>query len=291
MKILWMTSLRPLGKSKENDNIQNIFLNSILTIDKYIKFSFTQFDDPGVSNFIKKMKIMSFFINYPRKLLPNGKKYSNKIMLENALKQYLKFDFTHLVYSTADIIIPADIFEILNSDTKIKNNKEFCALVYPNILIKNGAIKSTTTPHYGIDIFVYKLKKTSVKKILKSIKHWDQYDWGINDNFYVSLCDLLNIPIYNIYKNTTILKYENDFKTINETRKWQITSWKENKKYFLNFLNQNNISTLYAHGSYYFLLLKIFRFSDLNLNLGMTYIKFYLSMPIRIIKKILGNFF
>ena len=57
------------------------------------------------------------------------------------------------------------------------------------------------------------------------------------------------------------------------------------KKYFLNFLNQNNISTLYAHGSYYFLLLKIFRFSDLNLNLGMTYIKFYLSMPIRIIKK------
>ena len=291
MKILWMTSLRPLGKSKENDNIQNIFLNSILTIDKYIKFSFTQFDDPGVSNFIKKMKIMSFFINYPRKLLPNGKKYSNKIMLENALKQYLKFDFTHLVYSTADIIIPADIFEILNSDTKIKNNKEFCALVYPNILIKNGAIKSTTTPHYGIDIFVYKLKKSSVKKILKSINHWDQYDWGINDNFYVSLCDLLNIPIYNIYKNTTILKYENDFKTINETRKWQITSWKENKKYFLNFLNQNKISTLYAHGSYYYLLLKIFRFSDFNLNLGITYIKFYLLMPIRIIKKILGNFF
>ena len=110
---------------------------------------------------------MSFFINYPRKLLPNGKKYSNKIMLENALMQYLKFDFTHLVYSTADIIIPADIFEILNSDTKIKNNKEFCALVYPNILIKNGAIKSTTTPHYGIDIFVYKLKKNKCKKNFK----------------------------------------------------------------------------------------------------------------------------
>ena len=82
---------------------------------------------------------------------------------------------------------------------------------------------------------MYKLKKTSVKKILKSIKHWDQYDWGINDNFYVSLCDLLNIPIYNIYKNTTILKYENDFKTINETRKWQITSWKENKNIFSIF--------------------------------------------------------
>ena len=60
MKILWMTSLKFLGKSKENDNIQNIFLNSILTIDKYIKFSFTQFDDPGVSNFIKDENYVIF---------------------------------------------------------------------------------------------------------------------------------------------------------------------------------------------------------------------------------------
>ena len=39
-----MTSLRPIGASKENDRIQNIFLNSILNINKNIKFSFTQFE-------------------------------------------------------------------------------------------------------------------------------------------------------------------------------------------------------------------------------------------------------
>ncbi len=54
MKILWMTSLRPIGTSYENDRIQNIFLNSILCIKKKIKFSFTQFDDTGVKKFVKK---------------------------------------------------------------------------------------------------------------------------------------------------------------------------------------------------------------------------------------------
>ena len=195
MKILWMTSLRPLGKSKENDNIQNIFLNSILTIDKYIKFSFTQFDDPGVSNFIKKMKIMSFLINYPRKLLPNGKKYSNKIMLENALKQYLKFDFTHLVYSTADIIIPADIFEILNSDTEIKNNKEFCALVYPNILIKNGFDIYLILPHNGPLSDNEIIKKAKIKII----------NLGVFRKKYFSFFGLIN-RLYYIVKSSFHIK-------------------------------------------------------------------------------------
>ena len=54
MKILWMTSLRPIGASKENDKIQNLFINSVQNIDKNIKFSLTQFDDSGVQNYIKK---------------------------------------------------------------------------------------------------------------------------------------------------------------------------------------------------------------------------------------------
>ena len=159
-------------------------------------------------------------------------------------------------------------------------------MVYPNILVKNGKIKSLSAPHYGIDIFIFKLNKTSVKKLIKSIKYWDQYDWGINDNFYVSICDLLKLQIYNLYKRTSILKFENDFKTINESRNWQISSWNLNKKYFLKFLKKNNLTSLYAHGSYYYLLLKILRISDLNFKLTTTYLKFYSLMPFRIIVKI-----
>ena len=163
-------------------------------------------------------------------------------------------------------------------------------LVYPNILVKNGKIKSLNAPHYGIDIFIFKLNKTSVKKLIKSIKYWDQYDWGINDNFYVSVCELLKLPIFNIYKNIEIIKFENDFKSINENRSWQIESWKKNQKYFINFLKKNNISVFYAYGSYYYLLIKIFKLRDFNIKLLIVYLKFYLNFPIHLIYKII-NFF
>ena len=165
------------GASKENDKIQNLFINSVQNIDKNIKFSLTQFDDSGVQNYIKKKKINSFFVNYKKKFLPKGKKYSNKIMLINALNQYLNNGFNYLVYSTADIIIPTNIFDEMIKINNIKKKSEYCVLVYPNILVKNGKIKSLNAPHYGIDIFIFKLNKTSVKKLIKSIKYWDQYDW------------------------------------------------------------------------------------------------------------------
>ncbi len=285
MKILWMTSLRPIGASKENDKIQNLFLNSILSIDKDIKFSLTQFDDKGVFDYIKKKKIRSFYVNHKKKFLPKRKKYSNKIMLMNALKQYIKNDFNYLVYSTADILVPPNIFAEIQKINYIEKQKEFSAIVFPNTLIKNGMIKSLTTPHYGIDIFIFRINKKTAKKFLKSIKDWNQYDWGINDNFYVSVCELLNLPIYNIFKKVSILKFENDFKTINESRNWQISSWNENKIFFLKFLNSNNLSSLYAYGSYYYLLLKIFRFSDLNIKLILIYLKFYILTPYRIFLK------
>ena len=56
----------------------------------------------------------------------------------------------------------------------------------------------------------------------------------INDNFYVSICDLLKLPIYNIYKRVSVLKFENDFKTINESGGWQICP-NLNKNIFLIF--------------------------------------------------------
>ena len=235
MNALWMTSLRPIGKSLENDKIQELFVNSLENFGSKITLSLTQFDDNGVKEYIDNKKINKFFINFPRNKLPSGTKYSNKIMLENALDQYLKNNFEYLIYSTADILLPNNLFEeVENIERKLGKNKEFCSLVFPNILNKNGYIKSYTTPHYGIDLFIFKLKKISVIKLKKAIKSWKQYDWGINDNFYVSVCELLNLPIFNIYKKIEIIKFENDFKTINENRGWQINSWKKNQKYFIN---------------------------------------------------------
>ena len=281
-----MTSLRPIGKSTENDKIQDLFIKSVQNIDKSVKFSLTQFEDENVEDYLIKNNINCYFSNIEKTKLPKGKKYSNKVMLENGLNQFLKDDFKYFIYSTADILIPKNIFSHVESMKEFDAFREFCALVYPNILQKNGLIKSVSDPHYGIDIFIFKITKKSAEKLKNAILNWNQYDWGINDNFYVSICELLNLPILNIYKDISILKFENDFKTINENRDWQINSWKENQKYFLNFLKKNNLSKLYATGSYHYLLLKIFRLKDMNINLIKTYFKFYLKTPSLILKKI-----
>ena len=67
MSILWMTSLRPIGKSTENDKIQNLFIQSVQNIEKQIKFSLTQFDDDNVEEYLVKNKINCYFSNIEKK--------------------------------------------------------------------------------------------------------------------------------------------------------------------------------------------------------------------------------
>ena len=87
------------------------------------------------------------------------------------------------------------------------------------------------------------------------------------------------------------MKFDNDFEAFAEDRTWQIKAWKENQKYFLEFLNENNLSKLYAFGSYYYLLFKIFRIKDMNLKLFIIYLRFYLFLPFNLVKKMLDIIF
>ena len=279
MKALWLVSFRPLGKSKINDFYQNIFVYSIKSLDFDITFSLTQFEEANVEKFIENKKINHFYTKVLKEKLPVGKKYSNKIMLEYALKQFIeKDDFEYLIYSTADIIVPNNLFKVL-SEIKYDN---YCALIYPNTHIFNGKIKNSFWPHYGIDLIIFKISKDKANFLKKIIVDYNQYDWGINENFYVSVAEVLNLEIINLFKRTNIIKFDNDFQAFTEDRTWQINSWRENQKYFLNFLIKNNLNKLYAYGSYYYLLFKIFRFRDLSFKLLLSYLIFY---PYNILKK------
>ena len=152
MKALWLVSFRPIGKSKINDFFQNIFVDSILSLDRNITFSLTQFDEENVKEFVEQKKLKNYFINYPKEKLPLNKKYSNHIMVNNALDQYIENDYDHLICSSADIIVPNNFFDEIS---KIKKN-EFCGLIYPNIHITNGVVKNNYWPHYGIDLICFK---------------------------------------------------------------------------------------------------------------------------------------
>ena len=280
MKALWLVSFRPVGKSKINDFFQSIFVDSVKSLDFDITFSLTQFDENNVKKFIEDKEIKNFYKNFEKKLLPEGKKYSNKIMLSNALQQYIdNVGFEYLIYSTADIIVPNNLFKSLS---KIKL-EEFCALIFPNVHVINGQIQNSFWPHYGIDLIVFKISKSKAIKFKNIIKSYNQYDWGINENFYIAASEALNLKKINLFKRSSVIKFENDFKSFSEDRKHQIISWKENQGYLLNFLNENKLSKLYAYGSYYYLLFKIFNFRDLNYNLFLSYLIFY---PYNLIKKI-----
>ncbi len=163
MKALWLVSFRPIGKSKVNDFFQSIFVDSIKSLDFDITFSLTQFGESQVQEFIKNKEIKNIYNDISKNELPEGKKYSNKLMLVNALDQFIDDDFQYLIYSTADIIVPNNLFKVLS---KIKDDR-FCALIYPNTHITNGKIKNNFWPHYGIDLIIFKITKTDAQNFKK----------------------------------------------------------------------------------------------------------------------------
>tara|TARA_B100001029_G_scaffold42146_1_gene32873 strand:- start:702 stop:1565 length:864 start_codon:yes stop_codon:yes gene_type:complete len=280
MKALWLVSFRPIGKSKINDFFQSIFLDSIISLDFDVTFSLTQFDEENVKEFIEKKKIKNHYTNVPKSELPEGKKYSNHLMLKNALHQFIENDYQYLICSSADVIVPNNIFKIMS---KI-NKSEFCALIYPNIHITNGVVKNNYWPHYGIDLIAFKITKETALKFKELTKNYKQYDWGIIENFYISVSEALKLERINLFKHSNTIKFDNDFSAFNENRDYQKISWKENQRYFLDFLKENKLNNLYAYGSYYYLLYKILRLQDLNLNLILSYLIFY---PYNIFKKII----
>lgn len=282
MKALWLVSFRPIGKSKVNDFFQSIFVDSIKSLDFDITFSLTQFGESQVQEFIKNKEIKNIYNDISKNELPEGKKYSNKLMLVNALDQFIDDDFQYLIYSTADIIVPNNLFKVLS---KIKDDR-FCALIYPNTHITNGKIKNNFWPHYGIDLIIFKITKTDAQNFKKKIKNYNQYDWGINENFYIAAADALDLKLFNLFKFLNVIKFDNDLEAFVEDRSWQIKAWKENQKYLLEFLKDNNLSKFYAFGSYYYLLFKIFNIRDLNINLLLSYLIFY---PYNLTKKTISK--
>ncbi len=280
MSALWIVSFRPIGKSKINDFYQNMFIDSLIALDFNVTLSLTQFGEKNVKEFVDKKEIKKNYNNIQKEELPNNKKYSNKIMLDNALDQFTSNDYQYLIYSTADIIAPNKLFEVLSG---IKQ-EEYCAMVYPNTHISNGIIKNNFWPHYGIDLIVFKISKKTAIHFKEIIKSYNQYDWGIIENFYIAVSEALNLKKINLFKHLNVIKFDNDFEAFEENRNTQEISWKENQKYFLNFLDDNNLSKLYAYGSYYYLLFKIFNFKDLNFKLFLSYVIFY---PYNLFKKLL----
>ena len=282
MKFLWSTSFRSFGKSENNDNVQRIFLDSIKSLNLDITLFVTQFGEQKVENNLKSKNI-KYILKDAREKIPLNKKYSNKYMLKYSLEEFLRGDYEYYVHSTADLILPLNINDCLLKFQK--NNILF--FIFPNALVANGKLLNPTTPLFGIDIFIYKIDKTKAKLFLDLLEDWQQYDWGVVDNFLISIADKIKLDFVNIYKYSNIIKFENDFYSFGENNYWQKESWIENNKYFSKFLKKNKLSSLYAKGSYYYLALKFFHFRDLNLDLFVCYLKLFVLFFVNSFKKLI----
>ncbi len=280
MRLLWSTSFRSFGKSNENDIIQKNFLSSLISKKIDLTLFVTQFGELGVEDEIKNKQLKYIYRDAKNKI-PHGKKYSNKYMLKYSLEEFLQKDYDYYIHSTADLIVPSNMIENV---TKFKSNNTLF-FIFPNIMVVNGKIIDPSNPIFGIDIFIFKIDKIKAKFFLDLVESWDQYDWGIVDNFLISVADKINLKFVNLFKSSNIIKYENDFSSFNENTSWQKLSWLTNNEYFLNFLKKNNISSLYAKGSYYYLAYKFFRIKDLNFNLFICYVKLFFYFLYNCLKK------
>jgi hypothetical protein len=118
-------------------------------------------------------------------------------------------------------------------------------------------------------------------------KDWEQYGWGVNEHYFMSMKDALDLPSVNLWKKMDIIKFENDFNTFDESRSGQISEWKKNKNFFLKYLKKNNLSCFWALGSYYFIIFKHFNFRYLTPLLLIKYCMVFIQAPLVLIYKIL----
>lgn len=274
MKLLIATSFRPFGISKNNDLYQLMFLNSLKKFNCDLTICVTQFDDSGVENILRESGLRYIYNNISKNNLPIGKKYSNHKIFLTALQEFCKdennYDF--FIYSCSDILLPSN----LTSELSKRKNILGVNLIYPNTQIKNGKLLNYYTFIYGIDLIIFRIDKLKAKLFLEALSNWKQYDWGINEHFLLAIANLLNLQVSNLVRYMDVIKFENNFSDTKEDRTWQINAWNQNKIYLINFLKRHNLSLLYAKGSYYYLLYKIFNLKDLNLRLLIIYIKVFL---------------
>lgn len=282
MNILWVTTFRSFGISKKNDKLQNRFLNDIKKLKCNVTLSVTIFNEINVEKNLKNSSLKTKIFKNKKKLKHNSK-YSQSICMKNAMTIYNR-NYDYLIWSTADITIPKNFTNKINS---IGDNN-ILMTVFPMYYVNSKNIISSYSTNWGLDLFILKIKSLKkITQIKKLIKQCPNYGWGCYEHYFSSIADALKIRYINLCKNLIIKKYNNDRDVFNDLRENEIKSWKINQNYLIKFLEKNSLSKLYATGSMYYLIYKFFNIRELNLRLLIIYIKILIKLPKNFIKFLL----
>ena len=247
-KILIATTFRYANKGSKNYNYQKKFLLSLNCSFERIDLFVNRFGENNIKDFVTKyFKGNVIFRN--TKLI--NYKWSHSILLKNATSHYIKYHnrYEYISWSTSDIKYTKKIFKYLSN----AKSKQLLLTYFPNTMINYN---NTILP-FGLDVFFIKTSKNNLKKLIKILEDYPNYDWGIFEQFLFSLSELFKLKIINLRDYGMIYKYENNRKK--NYRSTQVSSWEVNKKIFLKFLKKYKLTDLYANGSMYFISYKIFK--------------------------------
>lgn len=270
-KFLIAATFRDFNKKDKNYFDQIRYVKKILKYNKLnIKFAITQFNEKKVKKILNIIPHDKLF--YFKERIPKKYRWSHSKVLINGLKVFNKNDFDYIIWSSTDILINKDIFLFLKN-----NDMPKIYTFFPNI----NKEKYNKT-FFGMDFFAFKISKKNATLLIKILKKYPNYNWGIFEHFLFSFSDLLNLQIENLFSNGKIFKFDNNKKQ--DVLDWQKKSWLKNQIIFEKFLKKNRISLLYSKGSMYYLLYRLFNLRKLNRNLILIYLKLIYFFLKRIIK-------
>ena len=279
MKILWVTTFRSFGISKKNDDLQKKFIKNLQKLKCEITLSVTIFNELNIKKNVNVKGINTIFFKNKKKLLHDSK-YSQSICMENAMKIFNE-NYDCIIWSTADIIIPQNLINKINS----YKEKNILMTAFPMFYVNSKNQINSYSSNWGLDLFILKIdSKEKIRKLKKIISQCPNFGWGCYEHFFSSISDALNIKFINVCKNLVIKKYNNDRNAFNDFRKNEIISWKINQKYLIKYLKKNNLNVLYATGSMYYLIYKFFYFKEINFRLFIIYLKIFFNLPLSLIK-------
>ncbi len=265
-RILWATTFRDF-KNNKNDSIQYIFLNSLKSIENVeIDLCVTMFGEKNVKNNILNIFPNSFFFE-SSKYLPNGVRYSQSLVMNNALELMKTKDYDALAWSTCDLYIPQGSFGFLSKFSE----QEFIATSHPNAVIDENGKYKIYGFESGVDFFCFvNLSKVNIDKFIQINKNYPNYDFGIYEHLIISLAEIFKCNLINFQSFFQLLKFENDRKLTDESKIWLNSSWKNNQKALLSMLSDFNISKYYAYNMFY-CSFKMFRYSS-------SYYRYYIKL-------------
>jgi len=253
MKIYFATTFRGFNTSY-NDDIQFLFIKSIISSYLDYHFIITQFGEQNVEESVKQ-----FIPNDRLTYFESDTNYNHNEVVINAIKHLSNIANGEglLIWTTADLVYSSVFFdELIN---KLNSNSSF--ILYPNLhtsnleTLKSRRFKKTNIYNDGIDLVGFTLN-SDLDKILNDMTLFRTVGYGYFEYILALSASLhakhkFNVTEFDEYP----IKVENSIDILEEGKTSRYSSSINNKSSLIKFLNYHGLRKHILSGrfvDYYF---------------------------------------